>query len=129
MAQKCLNFQSKMLKSVFDDLFDDLINLFEHKGGDVDVTCFETQIHVLDVSTYQWYDSKYIRFFLKHDSIECYYDIPVAESDRDHHVQFKLIFFPGTRSVCNFTSADEFVETTYDGSICDVVCRICELPW
>ena len=54
-----------MLKSVFNSLFFDLIDWFKHKGNDVDVTGFVNEIHVLDISTHDWYDSNCIRFCLK----------------------------------------------------------------
>jgi hypothetical protein len=118
-----------MAREEFDQLCAALRRMFASKGENVQIIDFDGELNILDVQYAEWSESRELEVFLKGDAIEIRYDIPVGGSDRTEHTQFQLVFVPLSGRYLQFTSATECVEVKYHEPICDVVSRICGLPW
>ena len=135
-----------MTSDLFEELTEELSDKFFEAVPDslIEITRFEKELHILDVSSYDEIHSRKIVVKRHRYFVEATYEVPIAESSRSKNEKHRLVFRVPDKygngiglSYAMYTrdgDEDAWGSDTIDvekqvESPCELVCLLLDLPW
>ena len=127
--------RKQMISVLFEELTEELSEKFFEKVPDsfvpddwIDITRFERELHILDVSRYDEMHSRKIVVKKHRYYVEATYEIPIGESSRTEHEMHRLVFKAPRqygKSIAVIMDEDSWSSE----SPCELMCSLLGLPW